>query len=134
MRILIYMRNIVNNSSMVPVPVTEFILPRASDVSLELLIVALGDDKEPFDLTGADVEFTVRKNKHYFDSSDILIEKVTNGGIYINQDHADEGWVDIDLTADDLDLPASRYYYDLQITNVESQVVRQSMGRFTLLP
>ncbi len=134
MRINIYMRNIVNNSSMVPVPITEFILPRASDVTLELLVVALGDDKNPFDLTGADVEFTIRKHKHYIDDDDIVVQKVTNGGIYVDQDHADLGWLDIDLTAEDLELAASRYYYDLSITNVESQTVRQAMGKFTLLP
>lgn len=134
MRVNIYLRNMINNSSMVPIPITQFITPRCSDVTLQLLIVNLGEDKEPLDLDGAEIDFIIRKNRHYCDDSDILVHKTINNGVYVETDYASDGWVDVDLTANDLDLAACRYYYDLRIVNNEDQLIRQAMGKFTLLP
>ncbi len=134
MRVSVYLRNLMNNSSMVPVPVTEFITPRASDVTLQLYVVNMGEDKEPLDLTGCDIDFIIRKYKHYADENDIVVHKHIDNGIYINDDHAVIGFLDIDITADDLNLPANKYYYSLMITTPYSEVLRQAMGRFALIP
>jgi hypothetical protein len=129
-RIYVFMRHSMNNSALHPQPPAGMRVPRASDVTLELILVDLGDDKSPIDLDGRDITFTVKREK-YSDNTEVIEKTLGNG---ITADPLNLGHVDIALTAGDLTLLPTEYWYDISISTPTGGVIRHSLGKFVLMP
>ncbi len=129
-RIYVFMRHSMNNSVLHPQPPAGMRVPRASDVTLELLLVDLGDNKSPIDLTEREITFTVKREK-YSDNTVVLEKTLDNG---ITTDPLNLGHVDVALTAEELTLLPTEYWYDISISTPTGGVIRHSLGKFVLMP
>ena len=129
-RVYIFMRYQINNSSIHPVPVAMFRLPRGSATRLELLISNLGDDKAPADLDTAEVVFTVRKHKYPTGEDDIVIQKTAASGV--ETDPENPGHLDIILSDEDMDIASTNYWYDIRIQLSEGSI-RHAAGKFVVI-
>jgi hypothetical protein len=127
----IYVRSAMDNMTMHPLPVALFKLPRSGDTTLQLIAVDLGDDKEPLALTGATITFTVRKRLYPDGEDDIMFIKSTGDGISLVSGSV--GYFNISLTAEDLDIAPTQYWYDLTIESAGGNTYRQAMGKLMLL-
>ncbi len=130
-RLYVYMREYLNQSSMTPLPVVEFKLPRAAWICLQMIAVDLGNDKNPISLVDCEIEFTVRRRRYPVSDEDILFIKTIEDGITIDPEN--DGYFDITIPSEDLDIIAGTYWYDLKIVTADGEILRQPMGRFTLL-
>jgi len=120
----------MNNSVLHPQPPVGIKVPRSSDVTLNLMLVDLGNNKSPIDLSGRDITFTVRREK-YSDNTTV-IEKQIGDGITI--DPQNNGYVNVALTAAELTLLPTEYWYDIAISSPTGGIIRHSLGKFTLMP
>ncbi len=131
-RISVFIRPVINVSTMHPLPVADLKLPRGTDVTLQIQVLDVGNDKERYDLTGCEVEFIARKEKYPVDETEVLFIKTTENGVVIDEEAA--GYLEISLTAEDLDLLPTYYWYDFNIITLTGEIIRQPRGRLILLP
>jgi len=129
-RIYVFMRHSMNNSVLHPQPPAGMRVPRASDVTLELILVDLGNDKDPIDLSGRNVTFTVKREK-YSDNTEVIEKSLGNG---ITVDPLNLGCVNVALTAEELSLLPTEYWYDISISTPTGGIIRHSLGKFVLMP
>jgi len=112
----IYFRTRINEAGIraVAAPVLE--VARENSKHFDFQCRDLSDNKAFIDLTSMTVSFVIREKKYEYDP---LIEKESGDGIDIVD--AETGLITIELTADDMDIPVTDYFYDLVIEDEDER-------------
>lgn len=84
-------------------------------------------EKEPVDLTGAVLFFTAKKHLTDTDADAVMSKRVDVHTSPL------EGRSTIVLTPEDTEVPAGKYYYDVQIVSPVGEVTTLLMGSFRVL-
>lgn len=132
MRINIMLKYDLNSSSMRPAPVPFIVHPRNTSANLEFYVTDLGNEKEAMDLTNYEVFFYILPVKYMTDDDTPLVAKARGEGITVDLDNL--GYVDIELTAEDLDIAATDYWYKFRVESETGEIIGQPLGQFRLLP
>ncbi len=114
-RLSIFLRNIISEGGLHYKPGPEIVARQNSEITLNLVIRDLANDKKPFNLLTLgplSMEFVIRENRYPESEEDILISATGSGGDIL---WLYGGAVDITLKPEDLDIPTSNYWYDLLI-------------------
>ena len=81
-----------------------------------------------YDLTGAKVWFTIRKNYNDPDDTNYLIQKSTT-----THDNASGGLTHLDLSHIDTNVAIGQYYYDVQIKTAEGKIFTVIKGNMKIV-
>ena len=125
----IYLKTRINVGGLMPKPNPVIEVARANDKCLDLQLRDYANDKLVIDLTGFDVAFIVREEKYSLDH--LILKQTVDGGITV--DTVEEGKIIVSFTAEDLDLPATDYWYDLSLIDALDNVTTHTVGKFKLL-
>lgn len=125
----IYLKTRINVGGLKPKPNPVIEVARANDKSLDLQLRDYANDKLVINLASCDVAFILREEKYSDDH--LIIKQTADGGITV--DSAVEGKIIVHLTAEDLDLPATDYWYDLSLIDTLGNITTHTVGKFKLL-
>jgi hypothetical protein len=125
----IYMKTRVNVGGLLPVPIPVLEVNRASDKSIDLQLRDYSDDKLVIDLTGHDIAFVVREEK--YNPTVVLTKQTGDGGITVES--AVEGKINVNFTAEELDLPETDYWYEINMIDASNNVTIQPLGKFRVI-
>ena len=125
----LYLKTRVNVGGLRPKPNPVIGVIRNNDTDIELQLRDYSNDKLVIDLAGHDVAFTVREEKYSDDH--LIIKQTGDGGITV--DTEEEGKVVVHLTAEDLDLMATDYWYDLSLIDAGDNVTTHTVGKIKVL-
>jgi hypothetical protein len=127
--ISIYLKTRVNVGGMKPSPIPVLEVGRANDRVIDLQLRDYSNDKLVIDLTSHDVAFVVREEK--YDPTVLLLKQTGDGGITVES--AVEGKINVILSAEELDLPATDYWYEISVIDASDNVTTQPLGKFKIV-
>ncbi len=125
----IYMKTRVNVGGLLPAPIPVLEVNRASDKSIDLQLRDYSNDKLVIDLTGHDIAFVVREEK--YNPTVVLTKQTGDGGITVES--VEEGKINVNLTAEELSLPETDYWYEINMIDASDNVTIQPLGKFRVI-
>ncbi len=125
----LYLKTRVNVGGLRPKPIPTIEVARANDKDIDIQLRDYANDKLAIDLDSCDVTFVLREEKYSDDY--LVIKQTTDGGITV--DTEEEGKITIHLAAEDLDLPATDYWYDISLIDADGDITTNTAGKFKVL-
>jgi hypothetical protein len=127
--VTIYMKTRVNVGGLKPRPIPVLEVGRANDRVIDLQLRDYSNDKLVIDLDEHDIAFVVREEK--YDPTVLLLKQTSDGGITVESE--EEGKINVILSAEELDLPATDYWYEISMIDASDNVTTQPLGKFKIV-
>jgi hypothetical protein len=123
------MKTRVNVGGLMPRPIPVLEVNRASDKIIDLQLRDYSNDKLVIDLDGHDIAFVVREEK--YNATVVLLKQTVDGGITVETE--EEGKINVNFTAEELDLPETDYWYEINMIDASNNVTIQPLGKFRVI-